>query len=175
MKKKSMILIILLFPILLVGQKWNKADSLAYYTFVAEAQYDMVGNYAASSYYLTKAIRLDPRDPELYRLRASSRENMGDIRGTEADYTMVLQLEPGEIAAYERRAEARVVLKKYQEAIRDFDFLIFSDPEYSGYYYERGLCKKELNDLDGACSDFNQASRLGSRIAYLTIIECCIK
>ena len=66
-------------------------------------------------------------------------------------------------------------LKKYEEAIRDFDFLIEVDPHYSGYYYQRGLAKLKLKDKAGACGDFKLASNLGSLQAYLQIYESCIE
>ena len=175
MIKRGAVLILLAFPLWVTGQRNAKTDSLKYYTFIAEAYYDMVGDYAASAHYLTKAIRLDPMDFELYQLRALSRGNTGMIRGEAADYTKVIQLDPSNIAAFVGRAAALMKLKKYEEAIRDYDFLIQVDPHYYGFYLERGKAKLKLNDKTGACSDFRMAAGLGSLPAYLQVYELCLE
>ncbi|MEI7980088.1 MAG: hypothetical protein WCI71_00450 [Bacteroidota bacterium] len=135
----------------------------------------MVGDYASASYYMTKAIRLDPRDFELYELRAFAKDYLGDDKGVESDCSIVLQLDPGNIAAYVGRAYARMRMKEYQEAIQDFDFLIQTEPTYAGYHIDRGLSKLGLHDFDGACADFKQASLLGSAIGYRTMMDNCYR
>lgn len=175
MKQRVIFLILMAFPIWAAGQKIVLNDSLNYYKFVAEAYFDMVGDYASSANYLTKAIRLDPMDFELYQLRALSRGNTGMTRGEVADYTRVIQLDPSNIAAFVGRAAALMKLKRYEEAIRDLDFLIQVDPQYYGYYFDRGKAKLNLKDKAGACSDFRIAARLGSLPAYLQVYELCLE
>jgi tetratricopeptide (TPR) repeat protein len=175
MKKTIPLLLIFLLPVIANGQFNVKRDSLHYYKFLAQAEFDMIGDYASSSYYLTKAIRLDPGDYELYEQRAIAKSFLEDNKGAENDLSIVLQLDPGNFAAYAGRAYARVKLKKYQEAIQDFNFLIQSEPAFQGYYLDRGLLKLELKDLDGACSDFRQATTLGSATGYRNLMDYCYR
>lgn len=171
-----MVLIFLMVaPMMTTGQKLVKSDSLNYYTFMAEAYFDMVGDYASSAHWVSKAIRLDPMDFELFQMRALARGNTGQLKGEAADYSMVLQLDPDNIAAYVGRANALLKLRRFEEAIRDLDFLIMVDPQYYGYYYQRGKAKLELKDKAGACQDFRTASRLGSKDAFLQVYELCLE
>ena len=175
MKKKILILVVMLLPLIGVAQVITKKDSLQYYKFQAEAQYDMVGDYATTIYWLNKAIRLDPNDDELYLMRAFSKGRLEDWKGREADYSIVISLDPGNVAAYTGRASSRFILKKYDLAIQDYNWLLDVDPNYYGFYLDRGLCKWELDDKDGACIDYRRASQLGSPLAYTLVMEHCLE
>lgn len=175
MKTKILILVVMLLPFIGVAQVIAKKDSLQYYKFQAEAQYDMVGDYATTIYWLNKAIRLDPQDDELYLMRAFSKGRLEDWKGHEADYSMVISLDPGNVAAYTGRASSRIILKKYEGAIQDYNWLLEVDPNYYGFYLDRGKCKWELKDKDGACIDYRRASYLGSPEAYAMVIEHCLE
>ena len=175
MKTKLLILVILLFSFSGFGQTTNKKDSLKYYEFMAEAQFEMVGDYASSIYWLNKAIRIDPKDDELFLMRAFSRGELNEWKGRESDYTMVISLDPGSVAAYSGRATTRVRLKKYPEAIMDYNWLLEVDPNYYGFYLDRGFCKWELKDKDGACADYRRASSLGSPFAYVLVMDHCME
>ena len=175
MKTKYLILVAMLVPFIGAGQTIIKRDSLKYYKFHAEAQFDMVGDYATSVYWLNKAIRLDPEDDELYLLRAFAKGGINDWRGREDDYNIVIDLDPGSVEAYTGRASTRVRLKKYQEAINDYDWLIDVEPKYSGFFLDRGFCKWEMRDKAGACIDYVKASQLGSTAAYVLVMDHCLE
>ncbi len=49
----------------------------------------------------------------------------------------------------------------YKAAINDINKAIELDPNLSNYYRNRGLCKWELGDEEGACSDISFARELG--------------
>ena len=170
-----LILFIILLPFTGIGQAIVKKDSLRYYKFLAEAQFDMVGDYKTSIYWLNKAIRLDPKDDELFLLRAFARGELNEWKGREADYNMVISIDPGNVAAYTGRAATRVTLKKYNEAINDYNWLIDVDPKYYGFFLSRGLCKWELKDKEGACADYRQASQMGSPAAYVLVMDHCLE
>lgn len=175
MKTKFLIFVTILLPLIGVGQAFNKRDSLNYYKFMADAQFNMVGDYPTTVKWLNKAIRLDPKDDELYLLRAFAKGETNEWRGRESDYTMVIMLDPGNVAAYTGRASTRVKLKKYPEAINDYDWLIDVDPNYYGFYLERGFCKWELKQKESACIDFAKASLLGSPKAYVMYMDNCLE
>jgi len=175
MKNHAILLLFFILPVLAMGQLGRKRDSLDYYKYLAQAEFDMVGDYASAVYYMTKAIKLDPKDFELYELRAFAKDYLGDNQGVESDCSIVLQLDPGNIYAYVGRAYARMRMKKYAEAIQDFDFLVQTEPNYAGYYIDRGHCKLGLKELDAACADFKQGSELGSADAYRTMMDYCFR
>jgi len=176
MKAKFLILVILLISTFAFGQPpVAKKDSLDYYKFQAEAQFDMVGDYATAIKWMNKAVRLDPMDDELYLQRAFAKGAIYDFRGQEADYSKVIALDAGNMAAYTGRAASRFILKKYRESISDYDWLIDADPSYYGFFLSRGMCKWELKDKIGACNDYRQAAQMGSAIAYVLGMDNCLE
>jgi tetratricopeptide (TPR) repeat protein len=56
-------------------------------------------------------------------------------------------------------------LEKYDEAVQDCDAAISKDPEYAYAYYNRGIAKEMLRDLDAACADWQKAASMGVDIA----------
>jgi tetratricopeptide (TPR) repeat protein len=175
MKTILLFFIVLLLPFIGVAQPIAKQDSLNYYKFHAEAEYEMVGDNATSIKWLNKAIRLDPNDDELYLLRAFAKGAIADWKGQEADYTRVIGLDPGNVAAYTGRAACRFTLKKYKESISDYNWLIEVDPTYYGFFFNRGMCKWRLKDKEGACFDYRLATQMGSSAAYVLVMEHCLE
>ena len=56
-----------------------------------------------------------------------------------------------------RRAQEYLVLKKYREAITDYNSRISLYPDYAGSYHDRAIAYKELGEYDSAIRDLTQA------------------
>jgi len=175
MKHPLLLLAAIIVPFLASGQLRGSKDSLKYYDFCALAQYDMIGDNAAAVYFLTKAIHIDPGDYGLFLRRADAKGLLCNWQGMEDDLNMAIALDPGNMAAHILRATAHEKLKKYRDAIKDYDYLISVEPSYEGYYLGRGMNKIPLNDLEGACADFQHASKRGNYEAFKMYQEVCIK
>ena len=66
-------------------------------------------------------------------------------------------------------------LQKPAIAINELDTtLALTNNFYLGYFY-RGMAKKEMNDMKGACEDWQQSVNLGFKMAQDTINKYCIK
>jgi tetratricopeptide (TPR) repeat protein len=150
-------------------------DSIRYYYFFAYAQTNAVGDNREAIKAYSKILRLDPKDDEALMMRAKNKRGIGDYTGAESDYTRVLQLDPGSIAAIAGRSECRAKLKKYADAIRDNNLLISMEPGNPSFYTNRGLNKVQLNDLQGACDDFEKAKFLGGVYAAVLIRQFCLE
>lgn len=59
--------------------------------------------------------------------------------------------------AYYKRGFAKEMLKKYQEAIADYDTVICLLSSSYLAYSSRGICKNELENYESAMIDFQQA------------------
>lgn len=55
--------------------------------------------------------------------------------------------------------------KKYTDAIRDFEEALHIKPDYARAFLNRGFCREQLNDINGAMNDYITASRLNP-LAY---------
>ncbi len=88
-----------------------------------------------------------------------------DYNGAIVAYTESLKFRPGNDSVYEYRAEAKVGIEDYEGAIEDYTKSIELDYSKRGdifakKYLDRGIVKYNINDLEGACSDWREASRL---------------
>lgn len=63
-------------------------------------------------------------------------------------------------ALHAGRGEALLGLKKYEEALADFDQAIKLNSNKARYYTQRGLVRDRLGDKPGALADFDQAIRM---------------
>ena len=81
--------------------------------------------------------------------------------------TELHELEPGDGQWLERRAQCLVDLKRFEEAIRDFDAAVaLYEPEYRslGLLSNRALAYEGLSDWRSALRDYDEVVRLSSAI-----------
>lgn len=78
------------------------------------------------------------------------------------------------------RGNARSKMHRYNDAIGDFDRALDIKPddimEYSNWvknYFNRGVAKYYMNDLAGACKDWNKALELGFGQAHDFVTDYC--
>ena len=55
-------------------------------------------------------------------------------------------------------------MRRYAEAIRDYDAAIAREPRLAGSFYGRGLAKKALGDTAGMASDIASAKGLSASV-----------
>ena len=58
---------------------------------------------------------------------------------------------------YHGRGQALIRLRRYKEAIQDFDKAVSLKPNYWEAYHARGIAKSGIKDDDGALADYNKA------------------
>ena len=88
--------------------------------------------------------------------------------------------DPDDFLIYSFRGNARSKMQKYNDAIDDFDKALDMQPkdimDYSNWvknYFNRGVAKYYLDDLNGACKDWNKALELGFGQAHDFIMDYC--
>lgn len=81
---------------------------------------------------------------------------------------------------YSFRGNARSKMRRYNDAIDDFDRALDILPEdimdYSNWvknYFNRGVAKYYMNDMAGACKDWNKALELGFGQAHDYVLDYC--
>jgi len=77
----------------------------------------------------TEAIRLDPKDPYVYRGRGKGYAGQGKFDKAIADYNEAIRLHPKDPYAYRRRGLAYVCQGKFDKAIADYTEAIRLDPK----------------------------------------------
>ena len=123
----------------------------------------------------TKTIQKDSGFAEAYNDRAFVRYKLKDFNNALKDCNAAIALFPQFLNAYYNKGIIYLELKKPEIAIKTFDTtLALTNNFYFGYFY-RGMAKKEINDMKGACDDWQQSVNLGFNMAQDTINKYCGK
>jgi len=123
----------------------------------------------------TKTIMLDSGYAEAFNDRAFVRYKIKDYNDALVDCNQAIALFPQFINAYYNKGLIYLELQKPAIAINELDTtLALTNNFYLGYFY-RGMAKKEMNDMKGACEDWQQSVNLGFKMAQDTINKYCIK
>jgi len=125
------------------------------------------GKFPQASAEMTKAIELDGKLAEAYRLRGWISFWMGRPEQSIADLNLAVKLDPTVYDTFTARGEVLRQLSKYDDSRKDFDKAIKINPTKPDAYYLRGLS----NLLQGlhvrAKKDFSDAIRLGAKNQYV--------
>ncbi|HTL10630.1 MAG TPA: hypothetical protein VL307_20290, partial [Chitinophagaceae bacterium] len=83
-----------------------------------------------------------------------------------ADYDAAIRLNNSHVLYYYRRASVKYFLKRYADAITDYNKVITmhapeAGTQYNYAMYYRGRCYYYLNNLASACKDFKRSGELG--------------
>lgn len=105
---------------------------------------------------ITEAIRLEPKEADLYVNRAYLRYNRDDYFGAMADYDYAVQVDPLNSAAIYNRALLRMESRDNDRAIRDFTRVLELEPEDYRALYNRALLYSDTRNYGKALEDVNR-------------------
>ncbi|MGB3655335.1 MAG: tetratricopeptide repeat protein [Rivularia sp. (in: cyanobacteria)] len=104
-----------------------------------------------------KALRINPGLPSAYNNRANYYAAIGDLQTALADYEKALDLNPSHVRAWINRGITLRDLKKYGEAIDNFDTALFFGKLESYILAERGRSYHLWGDWNMAIADYYRA------------------
>lgn len=136
-----------------------------------EEQKDYIG--AIEEY--SKAIEADSNNAETYYNRGFSKFSLDDDQSALNDFTKSINLDAQSAKAYYMRAIILANNKKYSLALSDINKVIEIYPENPSGWLLRGRIRTDIDDLKGACGDFERAKMLGDEKAVGYIYEYCGK
>ncbi len=98
----------------------------------------------------------------------------GNLNDAVSDFTMAIRLNPNYYKAYNNRGIILAFsMKKYLDARNDFESAILLNPSYADAYLGRGSVLFYLNDLEGACRDWQKSADLGNNRAQELLDKHC--
>lgn len=117
----------------------------------------------------TDALRIAPRDPDIYRRRARAYTDLERFDEAFADLDVALRLNPDDIGTYQVLDWVLVQREEWDAIIRIWDGFIARHPENGKAYVERAGAYYHKGDLEAALRDAQRAAELGNlngRYAY---------
>ncbi|HEY4062717.1 MAG TPA: tetratricopeptide repeat protein [Puia sp.] len=111
----------------------------------------------------TKAIQLNPKDADSYKVRGWSRFYLKLYEDAIDDLSAAIRLKTKDAAAYKYRAMSEQALKAYTEAIGDFSTAIRMDNTDFFTVASRGDCYTSLRQYNNAINDYTQAIALTTK------------
>jgi Tfp pilus assembly protein PilF len=115
--------------------------------------------WADSDSLWTHVLKYSDKTPLPYRNRANYRRDQGMTELALKDYDSALALKP-DGALYNSRAKLYFNLKKYNEAMEDYNRAIAIDSTEGEYFINRGAVFALTNNLQMALKDFNKGLTL---------------
>lgn len=97
------------------------------------------GNHSRAISLATRAVELDPQNPQGFHFRGQLYEMQGRHRQAIADYDAVLKLDPNVVEVYNRRGSEHFKLGHIEASIADFDRAIELNPGQEPYHWQRGI------------------------------------
>lgn len=123
------------------------------------------GNFDQALDHFTQALKLEPKNAELYYLRAITYTWLDDYDKALADFDRAIQLDPKMAEVFYERGIAHLYLENYDLAEKDFDQAVGLDVEYIDAYVGRAWLYYLTDEYDAARKDIAQALRLDQEVA----------
>lgn len=123
--------------------------------------------------YYDKTISMDSNYAQAYNDQAYVLYRLQRYDSALLSCQHAINLFPNFLNAYYNKGMIFLAKDKPDIAVKTFDTtLALADNFYFGYFY-RGMAKKQLNDMQGACADWQKSVDLGFTMAQDTIKRYC--
>ena len=113
---------------------------------------------------------------ELGNKKMRRNENFYGAKKALLDFDKAIEIDHLHEGSYVSRCYAKYLLKEYYSAISDCNMALKISTNIEnkiGAYLNRGISKEMLGDMNGACSDWRQASYLGNNEATIWVRQDC--
>lgn len=125
---------------------------------------------AAAAY--DEAIQEKP-DAEYYFRKGNAIAAAGNMQAAIQAYEAAVAIKPDFPDAYNNKGNALASMQRFKEAIPFFDKALELQPDAPNFRCNRGLAKHGMGDLQGACTDWQQAAMGGYAAANSLVQQFC--
>lgn len=112
---------------------------------------------------LDRAVEVDSKNPDCYRIRGAIRNSSRDYRGAIDDFERLVELDPKEVDAYLLKAVAFKELGKDDQALQEIDRALKVDPKTPRALLQRGEILLRRRDWKAARDNLDMALSLAEK------------
>lgn len=124
---------------------------------------------------LTDALKEVPDNADIYEQRAELFLQKKDYKRAERDFRKIIDIDPGNVAGYMGMGRNAIKEGRYEDAIRQFDYVIKLEPEYASAYSFRAECYMMLEKGNEAIDDIIHALDIGTdKKAFLLMMRMIV-
>ncbi|MEP6725502.1 MAG: tetratricopeptide repeat protein [Bacteroidota bacterium] len=165
----------------------NNKESANYYHAMGDEAFQRKAYLEAIQSY-KRAIAMNPKDALAYYQSGVAYEMLGDAYSSKAleEYNSAIDINPADGLFWYRRASVKYGIKRYADAIKDYNKVITlnsddTKTQYAYAIYFRGKSYYFLKILSSACIDFKKAGDMGVKAgkqdygAYCNINNVIVK
>lgn len=149
----------------------NPQDAIGYYCRgLTKLQ---LKNFESAISDFTEAINLKMKEPNPFYYRALAYLYMKDIDNAVLNFRSYITIESHFAEVYYDLGNCFKQKENYAEAIKYFSLAIERDPKDELSYFERGLLRHKMNDIEAGCADLKKALEMGYFEAYDYVTDLC--
>jgi len=138
----------------------NNQDFPMAYAQRAYQQY-LAGNYPEAIDDYSKAIELDPGNPEYYLERGMIFEKIEALDKAVSDFEAALRYDDANFQIWYNLANAHFLMENYLSSVEAYSRAIDLESGKPELYYNRAIAHFYIKEMDKACEDMNKAKVLG--------------
>ena len=147
-----------------IDAKLSSTDSENEYLYFLRARYyESKDQHREALTDLDKALNAVPDFIEALKLRAKTQLGLGNSAKALVDLDQLIKESPKNDTLYGLIGDCYSLDKNYKEAISSYTTAIGLNSHSPDYYYKRGMCAYQSNDLQNASFDFRQAVDRGCK------------
>ena len=105
-------------------------------------------DYSEAVYHYTNSIKNDPNEPFSYANRSMAYLKQKIYTNAAADATKAIELKPGYLKAHHRRGKALSHLDRFEEAIKDFQYILEEEPDNKDVNKDLQDCRVKANKAE---------------------------
>lgn len=113
----------------------------------------------------SRAIRLKPKDPDLYNMRGATHLDKDDFEAAMNDFNRAIAEDPNFVNAFINRGLTYYYLRNLKKALADLDVAVRLTPKETFAYLNRAMMRIDKADFEGAIADYDKAIELDGQNA----------
>ena len=117
------------------------------------------------------ANSIDPKDTLALIVLGAIKSFEGDTVTSNNYYEEAIQISPDDSSIYFWRAKSLRLNGMYENALKDFNKAIIMDRSRASYFYERAVLYIQINELDKAKSDLEEAIEISKNPRNSLMLE----